>query len=67
MGTKHMNLHQSFVTMNKVTYLMRWPAQELALATANTGKTEERFWGKNEGKWTGKVEFSKKEIPGSYV
>ena len=34
------------------------------LATANTGKNRERFW-KNAGKWTGSVEISKKEIPGS--
>ena len=34
------------------------------LATANTGKNWERFW-KNAGEWTGSVEISKKEIPGS--
>ena len=34
------------------------------LATANTGKNWERF-GKNAGEWTGSVEISKKEIPGS--
>ena len=34
------------------------------LATANTGKNRERFW-KNAGEWTGSVEISKKEIPGS--
>ena len=33
------------------------------LATANTGKKRERFW-KNAGEWTGRVEISKKEIPG---
>ena len=34
------------------------------LVTANTGKNRERF-GKNAGEWTGSVEISKKEIPGS--
>ena len=38
--------------------------QEPALATANTGKIRERF-GKNEGEWTRKVEFTRQEIPGS--
>ena len=34
------------------------------LATANTGETRERFE-KNAGEWTGRVEISKEEIPGS--
>ena len=34
------------------------------LATANTEKNRERFW-KNAGEWTGRVEISKEEIPGS--
>ena len=34
------------------------------LGIANTGKSRERF-GKNAGEWTGRVEISKKEIPGS--
>ena len=34
------------------------------LATAITGKNRERFW-KNAGEWTGRVELSKEEIPGS--
>ena len=34
------------------------------LAAANTGKIRERF-GKNAGEWTGRVEISKEEIPGS--
>ena len=33
-------------------------------ARANTGKTLERFW-KNAGEWTGRVEISQEEIPGS--
>ena len=34
------------------------------LATANTGKIVRGF-GKNAGEWTGRVEISKEEIPGS--
>ena len=34
------------------------------LATANTGKIKRGF-GKNAGEWTGRVEISKEEIPGS--
>ena len=34
------------------------------LATANTGKIRRGF-GNNAGEWTGRVEISKKEIPGS--
>ena len=34
------------------------------LATANTGKIGRGF-GKNADEWTGKVEISKEEIPGS--
>ena len=33
--------------------------QELVLATANTGKTREKFW-KNAGEWTERVEIRKK-------
>ena len=35
------------------------------LATANTGKKLGRGFGKNAGEWTGRVEISKEEIPGS--
>ena len=34
------------------------------LITANTGKTGRSF-GKNAGEWSGSVELSKEEIPGS--
>ena len=34
------------------------------LATANTGEIGRRV-GKNAGEWTGSVEISKEEIPGS--
>ena len=58
-GTQHGNLH-----------LARWPisfcgpTQEPVSAAANIGKTWERFW-KNAGEWTGRVEISEEEIPGS--
>ena len=32
---------------------------------ANTGKTTGRGFGKNAGEWTGRVEISKEELPGS--
>ena len=51
-------------TPGRVTYLFFLPTQEPVLATANTGKTRERF-GENAGEWTGKVEISEEEIPGS--
>ena len=35
------------------------------LATANTGKKIRRDLGKNAGEWTGRVEITKEEIPGS--
>ena len=47
-----------------------WPilfcgtTQEPVVATANTGEIGRGF-GKNAGGWTGKVEISKEEIPGS--
>ena len=40
------------------------PHRNLALAKANTWKTQERY-GKNEDEWTRKVEFIKEEIVGS--
>ena len=47
-----------------IQHLFCGPTQEPVLATANTGKSRERF-GKNAGEWTGRVEVSKEEIPGS--
>ena len=35
------------------------------LATANTGKTQEKFREKNAGEWTERVEISEEEISGS--
>ena len=45
---------------SRVTYFILRPTQEPALATANTGKNQERFW-KNAGKWSRRVEISKEE------
>ena len=42
--SEHRTLHQSFVTMSRVTFfLFNVPTLEPALATANTGKTLESF------------------------
>ena len=50
---------------SRVTYfILRAYTQEPGVATANTGKTRERFR-KNADEWTGRVEISKVEIPGS--
>ena len=65
-GTQHGNLYQSSVTTSRVTYFILQADTGTALATANTGKSRERFWKKNEGEWTGKVEISKEKIPGSW-
>ena len=64
MGTQHGNLHQLSVSMSRVTNFIFGPTQEPVLATANTGKTRERFW-KNASEWTGRIEIRKEEIPSS--
>ena len=35
------------------------------LATASTRKYREKFWKENAVEWTGRVEISKEEVPGS--
>ena len=55
-GTQHGNLHPTGWPI-----LFCGPAQELALATANTGKVGRGF-GKNAGEWTGRVEMRKKSL-----
>ena len=48
-------------------YSTREPASSRVtyfILQANTGKYLERFW-KNAGEWTGRVEISKEELPGS--
>ena len=49
---------------SRVTYLYCRPTQEPVLATADAGKIGRGF-GKNADEWTGRVEISKEEIPGS--
>ena len=44
---------------SKVTYFI------LRAYTANAGKKIGKRFGKNAGEWTGRVEISKEEIPGS--
>ena len=57
MGTQHGNLHPIGWPIS-----FCGPTQELVLATANTGKNWERFWKKNAGEWTGRVEIRKKSL-----
>ena len=59
-GTQHGNLHPAGGPILFCGGLHR----NHVLATANTGKIGRGF-GKNAGEWTGSVEISKKEIPGS--
>ena len=47
-----------------MTYSFYGPTQGPRLTTANTGKTQQRFW-KNAGELTARVEICKEEIPGS--
>ena len=49
---------------SRVTVLFCGPTHEPVLATANAGKIGRGF-GKNAGEWTGRVEITKEEIPGS--
>ena len=49
---------------SRVTYFILRAYTGAMLATANTGKNRERS-GKNADEWTGRVEISKEEIPGS--
>ena len=58
-STQHGNLHPTGWPI-----LFCGPTQEPVLATTNTGKIGRGF-GKNAGEWTGKLEVSKEEIPGS--
>ena len=51
-GTQHGNLYQSSVTTSRVTYfILRAQAQELELATANTGNTWQIFFEKMHVNW----------------
>ena len=50
--------------MSRVTYFILRAHKGTVLATINAGKTREGF-GKNAGKWTGRIEISKEEIPGN--
>ena len=56
-GTQHGNLHLAGRPI-----LFCGSTQEPVLATANTGKTQDSFWEKNAGEWTGRVEISREEI-----
>ena len=56
-GTQQGKLHQSSVTMSRVTILLCGSTQELILATANR-KNSGEVWGKNGSEWTQRVEIS---------
>ena len=58
-GTQHGNLYPAGWPI-----LFCEPIQEAVWATANTWKIRRGF-GKNAGDWTGRVEISKGEMPGS--
>ena len=48
-----------------VTYFFMWAYTGTGVSHSQHGKkNRERFW-KNAGEWTGRVEMSKEEIPGS--
>ena len=69
-GIRHGNLHQLYIKTSRMTYFMMTyfilgATQELVLAATNRGKTQRRFYKKNAGESTGRVEISKEEIPGS--
>ena len=41
------------------------PTQEPCVSHSQHSKNRERFWKKNAGEWTGRVEINKEEFPGS--
>ena len=49
---------------SRVTYFILGPIQEPYFSHSQHRKNRERFW-KNASEWTGRVEISKEEIPGS--
>ena len=56
-GTEHGHLHQLSVTTRRVTYFILQAHRGTYVSHSCSGK--------NEGKWTGKVEISKEDISGS--
>ena len=58
-GTQHGNLHSAGWHI-----LFCGPTQEPCVSHSQHRRNWERFW-KNAGEWTGRVEISKEEIPGS--
>ena len=66
-GTQHRNLHQLpvSVTMSKVTYFILRANIGTHVSHSQHKKNSENVLEKNAGKWTGRVEISKEEMPGS--
>ena len=58
-GTQHGNLHPA-----RWPILFCGPTQEPCVSQSRHRKNRERFW-KNADEWTGRVDISKEEIPGS--
>ena len=58
-GTQHGNLHPAGWPI-----LFCGPTQKPCVSRSQHRKNRERFW-KNAGEWTGRVEISEEEIPGS--
>ena len=58
-GTQHGNLHSAGWPI-----LFCGPTQEPCVNHSQHRRNQESFW-KNAGEWTGRVEISKEEIPGS--
>ena len=58
-GTQHGNLHPA-----RWPILFCGPTHEPCVRHSQHRRNRERFW-KNAGEWTGRVEISKEEIPGS--
>ena len=63
-GTHYQNMHRLSVTTRRVTYFILRAHMRAGVSHRQHRKTLEKFW-KNAGEWTGMVEISKGEIPGS--
>ena len=64
-GTQHGNLHQLSVTMSRVTYFILRANIGTSVSRSQAQEKLGRGVGRNAGEWTGRVEISKEEVPGS--
>ena len=65
MGTQHGNLQQLSVSMSRVTYFILRTHTGIDVSHSQHRKDSGEVLEKNAGKWTGRVQFSKEEIPRS--